>query len=271
MHLSEINIYPVKSLRGLGVESATVDRRGFEFDRRWMLVDEKGRFVSQREIPKMARIAVSIADGELRFEIDGKFVAGSFEPVGAEELDVMIWNDRCRANVYPDSINGWISEALGADCRLVKLKNGFRRAVDADYAVREDDHVSFADGFPYLLIGEGSLADLNSRLEPPVPMNRFRPNLVVAGAGAFDEDSWKRIRIGESVFHVVKACSRCVITSIDQATGEKSISEPLKALAKYRTIIRNGAQKIVFGQNLIADAVGQIVRVGDEVEIIEYR
>ncbi len=143
-----------------------------------------------------------------------------------------------------------------------------KRKVNPLYAVRRfQDTVSFADGYPFLLIGESSLADLNSRLETPLPMNRFRPNLVVRGGEAFAEDRWKKIRVGERTFHVVRPCARCVITTVDQARGEKAGNEPLKTLATYRN--KNG--KVLFGQNLIAEGAGGMVKVGDQIEILELR
>jgi uncharacterized protein YcbX len=146
-----------------------------------------------------------------------------------------------------------------------------RRKVNYFYAVHKDDTVSFADGYPFLLIGESSLGDLNARLENPVKMNRFRPNFVVSGAEAFAEDDWKQIKIGTTEFHVVKPCGRCVMTTIDQASGEKQGVEPLKTLASYRTPKRSINKKILFGQNLIAENVGEVVKIGDKVEIIESR
>jgi uncharacterized protein YcbX len=146
-----------------------------------------------------------------------------------------------------------------------------RRKVNYFYAVRKDDHVSFADGYPFLLIGENSLEDLNRRLERKVPMNRFRPNFVVSGSAAFAEDEWKRIKIGAGEFHVVKPCARCVITTVDQATGEKQGVEPLKTLASYRIPKRSIKKKILFGQNLIAENEGEVLRVGDQVEIFESK
>jgi hypothetical protein len=162
-------------------------------------------------------------------------------------------------------VNRWFSDILELDCRLVEIAPDAFRAVDANFAVSDDDEVSFADGFPYLLIGASSLADLNTRLATPVPMNRFRPNIVMSGADAFAEDEWRRIRIGETTFHVVKPCARCVLTTVDQVSGEKTGAEPLRTLATYRTV--NG--KVMFGQNLIAENVGDEIRVGDRVTVLE--
>ncbi len=161
---------------------------------------------------------------------------------------------------------------MATNCRLVRLNENTKRKVNPFYAVRKfQDVVSFADGYPILLIGEGSLDDLNSKLEKPIPMNRFRPNLVVKGSEAFAEDTWKKIRIGETIFHLVKPCARCVMTTIDQKTGISDGKEPLKTLATYRLVKKSGKSKINFGQNLIADSFGGIVKVGDKIEILEMK
>lgn len=270
MILSEINIFPVKSLRGHSPESARVEPRGFKHDRRWLLVDRDGKFMTQREFPKMAVIDVEIRGSEISYRRDGLELVAASEPAGDETI-VQIWNDKCGAITYGDSVNGWFSDALGTDCRLVKMtETTAPRPVDRDYARDENDHVSFADGYPYLLLGETSLGELNRRLDQPVPMNRFRPNLVVSGSAAFDEDNWKRIRIGEVEFDVVKPCARCVLTTIDQATGAKNGVEPLRTLAEFRTFERNGAKKVLFGQNLLARNVGTL-KIGDAIEILQRR
>lgn len=265
--LSEINIYPVKSLKGSSVAEARVERRGLEFDRRWLVVDSAGRFLSQREHPSMATVSTTIENGLLVLSHGEKSVAVS-EDQGLP-IDVTVWDDVCEASVCSEEAGELLSSVLGVDCRLVLMPESTHRAVDRDYAVRPDDHVSFADAFPFLLIGLASLEDLNRRLDQPVPMDRFRPNLVVDGAAAFAEDGWKRIRIGEAEFEVVKPCSRCVMTTIDQRSGEKTGVEPLRTLASYRTVERNGAKKILFGQNLISPSAGSTIRVGDIVEIID--
>ncbi len=196
-------------------------------------------------------------------------LAIQFEPKTNKTESVKIWSSRCRAQLYEDKINQWFSDALETNCRLVLMPAETNRKVNYFYAVHKDDVVSFADAYPFLLIGENSLTDLNSRLENPVPMNRFRPNFVVSGADAFAEDGWTRIRIGDAVFHLVKLCARCVITTIDQSNGIKQGVEPLKTLASFRIPKRSVKKKILFGQNLIAEDVGKIVNVGDAVEVLE--
>ncbi len=269
MILSKINIYPIKSLGGISLKNAAVEKRGLQFDRRWMLVDVKQNFLTQRNFPKMATVSVEILKSGLRVSVSNDELVIPFEPNTNKTESVKIWSSRCRAQVYEDKINEWFSNVLETNCQLVLMPADTNRKVSYFYAVHRDDVVSFADAYPFLLIGENSLTDLNSRLENPVPMNRFRPNFVVSGADAFAEDGWTRIRIGDVVFHLVKPCARCVITTIDQSNGIKQGAEPLKTLASFRIRKRSVKKKILFGQNLIAEDVGKIVNVGDAVEILE--
>ncbi len=271
MFISEINIYPIKSLGGIALKNSLVEERGLRFDRRWLLVDEKNNFLTQREFPKMATVDVEVLENGVRVSENGNETIVPFEPNANETASVKIWSSRCRAKVYEKETNDWFSNVLQTDCKLVLMPEETRRKVNYFYAVHKDDAVSFADGYPFLLIGENSLEDLNSRLENPVPMNRFRPNFVVSGADAFAEDDWKQIKIGATVFHVVKPCGRCVMTTIDQASGKKQSAEPLKTLASYRIPKRSVKKKILFGQNLIAENAGEMIKIGDEVEIIETR
>ncbi|HYP51776.1 MAG TPA: MOSC N-terminal beta barrel domain-containing protein [Pyrinomonadaceae bacterium] len=271
MILSEINIYPIKSLKGISLKEAKTERRGLRFDRRWMLVDEKNELFTQREFPRMATIETRIGENGLQVSQNGNNLEIPFSPNGDETARVRVWSSKCAARVYENPVNEWFSDVLGTKCKLVLMPEETERRVNYFYAVHKDDHVSFADGYPFLLIGENSLADLNSRLEDDLPMNRFRPNFVVKDAEPFAEDGWKKIRIGESVFHVVKPCARCVITTIDQATGEKGGKEPLKTLASFRVPKRSLKKKILFGQNLIVEKAGEVLRVGDEIEVLETK
>lgn len=271
MNISEINIYPIKSLGGISLKTAVIEDRGLQFDRRRMLIDAKNDFLTQREFPKMATLKVGILAKGLQVSDGKNGLEIPFMPDSDETANVKIWSSRCRARIYQNEINRWFSDALQIDCRLALMPDETRRKVNYFYAVHADDAVSFADGYPFLLANENSLADLNARLENPVLMNRFRPNFVVSGADAFAEDGWKQIKIGATIFHVVKPCARCVITTIDQATGEKQGIEPLKTLAKFRIPRRSLKKKILFGQNLIAENVGAAVKVGDQVEIIETK
>ena len=271
MILSEINIYPIKSLRGISLNEAKIERRGLEFDRRWMLIDENNRFLTQRDFPKMATLGVEILENSLQISNGNEKLPVPFEIENKLTERVGIWQSKCKAEIYDKSINDWFSDALQTNCRLAKMPAETHRKVNYLYAVKKDDHVSFADGYPFLLIGESSLQDLNDRLEKKVPMNRFRPNLVISGAEAFKEDSWKKIKLGEIIFHIVKPCERCVITTIEQKTGEKQGVEPLKTLASFRIPKRSIKKKILFGQNLIAEKAGEILKVGDKIEILETK
>lgn len=271
MILSEINIYPIKSLKGISLNEAKIERRGLEFDRRWMLIDEKNKGFTQREFPKMATLSVEILENGLQISDGNERLFVPFEIENKKAEKVTIWQSKCVAEIYEKSINDWFSERLQTNCRLAVMPEETRRKVNYLYAVQKDDHVSFADGYPFLLIGESSLDDLNSRLEKPLPMNRFRPNFVVSGTESFAEDSWKRIKIGENIFHIVKPCARCVITTIEQATGEKQGIEPLKTLATFRTPKRSLKPKILFGQNLIAENAGEFIKIGDKIEVLETK
>ena len=269
MFISEINIYPIKSLGGISLKSSIIEKRGLQFDRRWMLINEKKNFLTQREFPKMATINAEVIEKGLRVLHGGNELIIPFEPQTNETASVKIWSSRCRANVYEDEVNRWFQSVLQTDCRLVKMPEETHRKVNYFYAVHKDDTVSFADAYPFLLIGENSLTDLNARLENPVPMNRFRPNFVVSGSEAFAEDDWKKIKIGACEFYIVKPCARCVITTIDQQNGTKDGVEPLRTLASFRIPKRSIKKKILFGQNLIAENVGATVSVGDKIEILE--
>lgn len=272
MYLSEINIYPIKSLGGISLKETIIERRGLKFDRRWLLVDEKNTFLTQREFPKMATLKVELTDNNLLVsENENNKIEIKFKPLADISARVKIWGSVCQARGYDDEVNKWFSEALETSCKLVLMPDETKRRVNYFYAVHKDDHVSFADGYPFLLIGESSLSDLNSRLDNDLPMNRFRPNFVVKDSGAFAEDGWKQIKIGETVFHIVKPCARCVMTTINQATGEKKGPEPLKALASYRIPKRSIKKKILFGQNLIAESEGDYLRVGDKIEVLETK
>ena len=270
MKISQINVYPIKSLGGFSVNSVQVERRGLQHDRRWMLVDKDNKFLTQREFPKMATLRVEIYDYNLSVsENSTNRIEIPFTVQNAEKARVKIWSSVCAAEVYDQKINDWFSDALQTDCKLVKMPEETKRKVSYFYAVRKDDHVSFADAYPFLIIGENSLRDLNDKLETPVEMNRFRPNFVVENSDAFAEDVWKKIKIGATIFHAVKPCARCVITTINQETGEKCGVEPLKTLAAYRIPKRSVKKKILFGQNLIAENAGNLINVGDEIEVLE--
>jgi uncharacterized protein YcbX len=266
MHLSELNIYPVKSLKRIALTESVIEDRGLRHDRRWMLVDASNQFLTQREHPVMARIEIKIDGERVTAGFDGREIEMPLEAAIDEFHTVRIFNSTVRSQFYPPEVDRFFSDILGVDCRLVTMPEGAHRAINPVYAVRRfKDEVSFADGYPFMLLGEASVADLNTRLAEPVPMTRFRPNFVVSESEAFAEDSWSVVMIGSTVFHVVKPCERCVITTIDQVKGEKTGKEPLRTLSIYRTVKGNA----LFGRYLIAENPGGVVRVGDKVEVLE--
>ncbi len=268
MQLSEINIYPIKALSGISLNKSIVEERGLQFDRRWMLTDKEGVFLTQREFPKMATLKVGIIENGLWVSSENDNLLIPFESP-ENEIEVRVWQDICEANLCEKPVSDWFSNVLQTDCQLVWMPENSRRAVEPEFAKTANDITSFSEGYPFLLIGESSLEDLNGKLEKSLPMNRFRPNLVVKNSAAFDEDKWKKIKIGEIIFHVVKPCARCVVTTIDQEKGEFDGKDPLKTLATFRTFDLNGKRKIMFGQNLLAETFGGTIHLNDPVEILE--
>lgn len=268
MYLSEINIYPIKSLGGIGLHQSTIDEPGLRFDRRWLLIDEKNKFLTQREFPQMAKFNLDLEDENLKVSFIDEILTVPFKTSSAQSVNVRIWSSTVKAEIYDDKINRWFSEKLDSPCRLVLMTGNGKRKVSPFYAVRKfQDTVSFADAYPFLVAGENSLNDLNEKMKNPLSMNRFRANFVVAESDPFAEDSWKKIKIGNTVFHVVKPCARCSMTTINQETGEKDGAEPLKTLASFRK--KNG--KVLFGQYLIAEKAGEIIKTGDKVEVLEAK
>jgi uncharacterized protein YcbX len=260
--VSHLNVYPVKSCRGIPLLSATLDRWGIQHDRNWMVVDADGLFVSQRTQPRLALVEPSVSPEELTLRAP-EMVPLRLPVTGraGQEREVTIWKDACRALDQGETAAEWFSRYLGQATRLVRIGASFARTVDeAFYPAGAEVH--FADGYPLLVLSLASVSDLNARLLEPVPMNRFRPNVVVDGCPPLAEDTWKRIRIGEVTFQVTKPCARCAITTVDQATGVQG-KEPLATLSTYR----RGEAGVLFGQNLVHQGVGT-VRVGDSVEVL---
>jgi uncharacterized protein len=260
--LSGLHVYPIKSCGGIAVDRWEVDERGLRHDRRWMLVDETGCFLSQRELPRMALIRTRIERDSLVVDAPGMpSLNVPFRPPDGKLRLARVWDDPVESQMVSDATNQWFSEFLDVSCKLVYLPDESVRPVDPTYG-KAGDRVGLADGFPFLLISEASLADLNARLEHPVPMNRFRPNLVVGGCEPFAEDGWKMMRIGSITFRVVKPCARCVITTVDQGSAVTG-KEPLRTLARFRKV----GSKVLFGQNLIHDTTGSL-SVGDQLEVV---
>jgi uncharacterized protein len=263
--LSAINIYPVKGLKGIALTESRCTDRGLEHDRRWMVVDAGGIFLTQREHPQMATIWTDIAGTELVLSApDAGEVAVPLDPRLAPSLRVRVWNSDCTALAVSAVADAWLSDYLGLGCRLVHMPDESRRTSNPKYAGHER-LVSFADGYAYLAIGEASLVDLNARLaakdHPPLPMNRFRPNFVVSGSDPYAEDAWSEIRIGSAVLRGVKPCGRCQVTTTDQSTGEVRGPEPLATLAEFRESAEFG---VMFGMNFVTIQPG-VVRIADAV------
>ena len=261
--LSSLIYYPIKACRGIEVESSQVERMGLQHDRRMMLTTPEGEFLTQREYPRLALVTPTLKDDTLDLsapEFDSLRL--NIQTTGTSH-PVNIWKSKGVAAIdQGEEAAQWFSDWLGVDVRLVHIADGFKRVVNEKYAVHDDDHTGFADGYPILLISEGSLQDLNSRLETQLPMNRFRPNIVVRGCDPFAEDTWNRIQIGDVKVAVVKPCARCEVTTIDKVTLERS-KEPLKTLGKYRKH-KLGA---IFGQNVIPLNGGSL-RLGMNVEVL---
>jgi uncharacterized protein YcbX len=263
--VQEIRIYPVKALRGYALPASDVALWGLDHDRRWMVVQPDGRFLTQRELPAMARIDARATADALTLAAGGG--GGLRVPVptpAAERRQVQVWGDQVPALDAGPEAAAWLGARLGLACGLVYLDDPHARPVDPAYG-RPEDRALFSDGFPVLLANTASLAALNAALPNPIDMARFRPNIVVSGAAAWDEDRWRRIRIGGVVFRVAKPCARCVVTTVDQMTGDRpDKSEPLRTLGR----MRRAAGGVMFGQNLIPDGAGRIA-VGDTIEILE--
>ncbi|HWH61940.1 MAG TPA: MOSC N-terminal beta barrel domain-containing protein [Ginsengibacter sp.] len=263
--VSELFVYPVKSLSGISVSSAKVTDRGFEYDRRWMLVDLNNRFLTQREFPEMALLQVELTAAGLKVfhkknihsQIDIPFI-----PETTEEVTAEIFEENCKVIFVSKTVDKWFSQMLAFECRLVYMHDSSKRFVDEKYAIN-NEITSLSDGYPFLLVGQSSLDDLNKRLINPLPVNRFRPNMVFTGAEPYEEDFIAELSINNIIFYGVKPCGRCTITTVDQDDASKS-KEPLKTLATYRE--RNN--KIYFGQNLLAKGVGSI-NIGDQIKIIK--
>lgn len=268
MHISALYHFPVKSLQGHLSESLTLDRLGAVGDRRWMLVDENNQFVTQRRLRSMARLSATNTATGVHIENDiGESIEIGYPEESAKRRHVTVWHDTVIARDAGDSVANWLSQQLKTPLRLVAIGSEFSRPLAPP---RGDRQVGFADGAPLLLIGQASLEDLNARLEEPVSMLRFRPNLVVEGAEPFAEDHWQMVRVhtrnGPVELECTHTCARCAIPGLNPRTGRAG-KEPLRTLAKYRT----GADgQIHFGQNLaprLSDPRGIIINLGDRVEV----
>lgn len=261
MEVSGLYIYPIKSLQGISLTEAEVLERGFKQDRRWMLVNKKNGHVTQRTHPHLSQVGISLTDQNIiASHPDMPDMNIPVTLKNGDSIQVTIWDDEVEALEAPQDICDWFSSIAGEPCKLVFMPEDHTRPVNPKRTINAEN-VSFADGYPYLIIGQSSLDDLNSRMEVDLPMHRFRPNIVVKGSQPYEEDGWGDIQIGEVKFHVTHPCKRCVFTTINQETGQKA-AEPLKTLATYR---REG-KEVIFGVNTLALEAGKI-KVGDELKL----
>lgn len=256
-------IYPVKSMRGIAVEKARVEEKGFSHDRRWMLVDENGKFLSQRKHPELTQFVPSFDSEDqlhITFEPDYSSIHIPLTADFANVKMVNVWSDTFEAGEAPDEVNSWFSEKLGFKCSLVANTSHTKRALSQKYVAGERQ-VSFADGYPYLLANETSLDSFNEHLESPIDMWHFRPNIIVRTGIAYEEDSWNTFDIGKVPFIFAKPCARCVMINVDPESGTSDPSI-LKTLAKHR----KAGNKVLFGINIVALEAGEL-RVGEELII----
>ncbi len=273
MHVAALHLHPVKSLRGLSVDAASVDDLGIVGDRRFLVVEPGGTLMTQRTLPVMARVG-AILDGKtlvLSSEGFGEVRVGRDPDPGAKIAVVQVWNSvGLRAEDCGDPVADWLSNVLKSPCRLVRIGAAFERPLNPSKA-RPGDRVSFVDAYPVLIASEASLLDLNLRIAatggPALPMNRFRPNIVISGCGPFAEDSLVRFRVGKVVFRAAGPCIRCIMTTTDQLTGERG-KEPLRTLATYRRSPGDPTH-LMFGYNLVNETKSGTFRVGDPVEVLD--
>ena len=254
-------------MAGIELQSSELDSMGLKYDRRWMVVAPDGLFLTQRRFPQMALVSTALTNGQLTLRKDGKPDHHVPEiAADAQTMEVRIWRDTVTAQKVGDESDAWLRDALGFDCHLVHIADSEVRQCSLDYA-KEGDRTGFADAFPMLVISEESLADLNERLENKgkerVTMRRFRPNIIVSGCVAFAEDTWKSLTMGDIAMRGIKLCDRCILTTVDPITGERTGKEPLQTLADYRKWDNN----VYFGMNIIHDQLGSL-KVGDRVTVL---
>lgn len=259
--VKQLYIYPVKSLAGIPLDQSNVDSMGLQYDRRWMVVSPEGNFITQRTDPKMALINTSLTDGRLTLSMANKEAHEvPLTTANSEQMDVVVWKDSLTASKVGAETDAWLSDALGIACHLVYIEEDVVRQCDLDFS-DEGDRTGFADGFPILIVSEESLKDLNDKLESPVDMRRFRPNIVVTGFDAFAEDKLSLFSIGDIPMKGVKICSRCPMPMNDPDLGERTSQEPIATLSTYR----KWDGKIFFGMNVIQQKQG-VISVGDILE-----
>ncbi len=268
LKITDLRIYPIKSIAGIQLTQSKVETQGLQYDRRWVLADENGIFVHQRDYPEMALLQPAINGDVMTVTHKTKDISPvSFKMTEPDSspVSVSVWDDTCSAKPVDTEVDEWFSTIIGKPVRLLYMHEDSVRQADQRYAIESTDKVSFADGYPVLIISEESLALLNSKTEEYVPMNRFRANVIIEGCEAHEEDRFRKINIGEVTMHGVKPCARCVMTTIDADTAQKG-KEPLKTLTTYRKL----GHKILFGENFIPRN-GGTVKVGDSLTVLEQK
>lgn len=264
--VSGLYVYPIKSAGGIALPSADVGTRGFHYDRRWMLVDDGGKLITQRRFPKMALINLHVSEECLIVDAPGMpSLSMPLRPENKSYVPVQVWDDHTQGLPVGKEADSWFSTYLNSPCRLVYMPEDADRPLDWQDRT-SDNQVSFADWFPFHMVSEASLQSLNKRLERPVAISRFRPNIVINGCTAFAEDDWAYLRIGTVHFQVAVPCPRCSVVNVDQQTGVRGKGEPLRTLAQYRRV----GKEVWFGRHLVHDEQGEL-RVGDAVEVLTSR
>ena len=260
--ITGLNIYPIKSCRGIALNRGQLTATGFAHDREWLVVREDGRFITQREHPRLALIETAIDEIALTLRAPGMSTLRLPLAERGASIEVKCWNDLCAAHDSGNVAAEWLTTWLGSPHRLVRFDPAHRRPSNVEWTAGREALNQFTDGYPWMIISEASLADLNARLPQPLPMNRFRPNIVIAGVAAYDEDRLDELQLGEVRFRIVKSCTRCAITTTDQATGARDGEEPLRTLRGYR--FDRELKGVIFGQNVIVLAgIGSEIAVGD--------
>ncbi len=261
--LSEIFVYPVKSLAGIKVSTWQVNAKGLLHDRKWMLIDNKHQFLSQRRMPKMGLIKTRLTDSELILSTDASSsISLPLDPTDGDACNISIWNDVCVAKTTSKLANQWLGDFLDIQCQLVYLPNNVVRSVDPLYS-KKTDQLNFSDGFPFLIVSEASMNALNREMNLQLGIERFRPNLVISQCEAYAEDSWREISINNIDFRLPKPCSRCIVPTVDPVTA-KTGKEPLRTLNRCR----KWNKQVYFGQNALHDNSGEL-SIGNKVQITQ--
>ena len=259
--IASLHVYPVKSCRGISLTQAELTTRGLRHDREWMVVTPEGRFLTQRELPRLALIAPDIAGLELRLQAPGAGgIAVALDAGASPSREVTVWGDTVLARDEGEAAARWLSDFLQRSVRLVRFDPSRRRPTDPAWSAGRAGESAFSDGYPVLVLSRASLGDLNARLPQALPLDRFRPNLVLDGCDPYAEDSLRVLQSGTATLRLVKPCTRCIITTTDQSTAERDGEEPLRTLRSYRW--SSELRGVTFGQNAIVESVGTL-RVGD--------